>query len=94
MNQNLSEAAMNWEAIQINIQFPIFQAHPDEEVDHEEDVEAKVDLLGRVLQPRNTRLHIVTAIVRMYSSMIPGTIGVPKGEKCKFSFNFSGKDAN
>ena len=31
----------------------------DEEVDHEEDVEAQVYLLGGVLQPGNTRLHIV-----------------------------------
>ena len=38
------------------------QAHPNEEVDHEENIETKVNLLGRVLQPRNTRLHIVTAI--------------------------------
>ena len=38
-------------------------AHPNEEVDHEENVETQVDLLGRVLQPRNTRLHIVTAIM-------------------------------
>ena len=56
----------------------MYETHPDEEVDHEEDVEAEVDLLGGVLQPRNTRLHIVTAIVRMDSSMIisPGNIGV------------------
>ena len=47
---------------------------PDEEVDHEEDVEAEVDLLGGVLQPRNTRLHIVTAIGRMVTS--PWNIGV------------------
>ena len=38
-------------------------AHPDEEVDHEEDVETKVDLLSCVLKPRNTGLHIVTADV-------------------------------
>ena len=38
-------------------------AHPDEEVDHEEDVETKVNLLSCVLQPRNTGLHIVTANV-------------------------------
>ena len=38
-------------------------AHPNEEVDHEENVESQVDLLGRVLEPRNTRLHIVTAIM-------------------------------
>ena len=61
MNQNLSEAAMNWGAMQINIQFPIFQAHPDEEVDHEEDVEGKVYLLCGVLCPRHTRLHRVAA---------------------------------
>ena len=44
-------------------------AHPDEEVDHEEDVETKVDLLSCVLQPRNTCLHIVTAIVAISISM-------------------------
>ena len=60
MNQNLSEAAMNQEAMQINIQFPIFQAHPDEEVDHEEDVEGKVNLLGRVFHPWGTRFHAVS----------------------------------
>ena len=60
MNQNLSEAAMNWEAMQINIQFPIFQAHPDEEVDHEEDVEGEVDLLSGVLCPGKTSLDRVT----------------------------------
>ena len=63
MNQNLSEAAMNWEAMQINIQLPIFQAHPDEEVDHEEDVECQVYLLGCVLQPRYTGLHAVTELI-------------------------------
>ena len=59
MNQNLSEAAMNWEAMQINIQLPIFQAHPDEEVDHEEDVEGKVDLLGRVFNPGGACFHSI-----------------------------------
>ena len=85
---------MNWQCNGSKCKKENAKTHPDEEVDHEEDVEAEVDLLGGVLQPRNTRLHIVTAIVRMDSSMIPGTIGVPKGEKCKFSFDFSGKDAN
>ena len=60
MNQNLSEAAMNWEAMQINIQLPILQAHPDEEVDHEEDVEGKVDLLGCVFHPWGARFHAVS----------------------------------
>ena len=60
MNQNLSEAAMNWEAMQINIQVPIFQAHPDEEVDHEEDVECEIELLSCILGPGYTGLHSVT----------------------------------
>ena len=60
MNQNLSEAAMNWEAMQINIQLPILQAHPDEEVDHEEDVEGKVNLLGRVFHPWSASFHAVS----------------------------------
>ena len=60
MNQNLSEAAMNWGAMQINIQFPIFQAHPDEEVDHEEDVECEVNLLGGVFLPWNILLDAQT----------------------------------
>ena len=63
MNQNLSEAAMNWNKFYFEIQiWRKKSAHPNEEVDHEENVETKVDLLGCVLQPRNTRLHIVTAI--------------------------------
>ena len=62
MNQNLSEAAMNWEAMQINIQLPILQAHPDEEVDHEEDVEGKVNLLGRVFHPWSAGFHAVSEI--------------------------------
>ena len=68
MNQNLSEAAMNWEKIDFYQTFwfhetTLVAAHPDEEVDHEEDVETKVDLLSCVLKPRNTGLHIVTADV-------------------------------
>ena len=51
---------MNWEAMQINIQLPIFQAHPDEEVDHEKDVEGEVDLLGRVFHPWSARFHAVS----------------------------------
>ena len=46
------------------------QAHPNEEVDHEENIETKVNLLGCVLQPRNTRLHIVTGIVGIHSFII------------------------
>ena len=34
-------------------------AHPDEEVDHEEDVESEVDLLGRVLNPRSACFHTI-----------------------------------
>ena len=67
MNQNLSEAAMNWEKVDFNQKFWFHEtklvAHPNEEVDHEEDVETKVDLLSCVLKPRNTGLHIVTADV-------------------------------
>ena len=68
MNQNLSEAAMNWEKIDFYQTFwfhetMLVAAHPDEEVDHEEDVETKVDLLSCVLKPRNTCLHIVTVNV-------------------------------
>ena len=34
--------------------------YPDEEVDHEEDVEGKVNLLGGVLQPWDASLNTVT----------------------------------
>ena len=36
--------------------------HPDEEVDHEENIECQVDLLGCVLRPGNAGLHCVTKI--------------------------------
>ena len=39
------------------------QTHPNEEVDHEENIESKVDLLRSVLKPRNTRLDIVTVSI-------------------------------
>lgn len=35
--------------------------HPDEEVDHEEDVEGEVDLLRGVLVPRDALLHPLAA---------------------------------
>ena len=35
---------------------------PDEEVDHEEDVEGEINLLGGVLCPGKTGLHSVTDI--------------------------------
>ena len=34
-------------------------AHPDEEVDHEENVESEVNLLGRVLNPGSACLHTI-----------------------------------
>ena len=34
--------------------------YPDEEVDHEEDVEGEVDLLGRVLCPGDALLYTLT----------------------------------
>ena len=36
-----------------------FFPHPDEEVDHEENVEGEVDLLRRVLVPRDAVLNTV-----------------------------------
>ena len=35
-------------------------SYPDEEVDHEEDVEGEVDLLGRVLCPGDALLYTLT----------------------------------
>ena len=67
MNQNLSEAAINWR--KTNFKFCFFyikqknKTHPNEEVDHEENIESKVDLLRSVLKPRNTRLDIVTVSI-------------------------------
>ena len=40
----------------------IEEAHPDEEVDHEEDVEGEVYLLRGVGCPGHTGLHSVTRI--------------------------------
>ena len=40
----------------------IEEAHPDEEVDHEEDVEGEVYLLRGVGCPGHTGLHCVTRI--------------------------------
>ena len=34
-------------------------SHPDEEVDHEENVESEVNLLGRVLNPGSACLHTI-----------------------------------
>ena len=98
MNQNLSEAAMNWDNAKIEIVFSkkvVFSdacsssiytaqwvspaqyltsvaltmrlasmfryelAHPDEEVDHEENVESEVNLLGCVLNPGSACLHTI-----------------------------------
>ena len=39
------------------------KTHPNEEVDYEENIESKVDLLRSVLKPRNTRLDIVTVSI-------------------------------
>ena len=70
MNQNLSEAAMNWvlqiwDGAFVNNYFQYIslklKAHPDEEVDHEEDVEGKVNLLGGVLNPGSACLHTIPA---------------------------------
>ena len=40
--------------------FDVVPADPDEEVDHEEDVEGEVDLLSGVLCPGKTSLDRVT----------------------------------
>ena len=65
MNQNLSEAAMNWNEL-ISSLISSYQQYvstdPYEEVNHEENVESQVNLLSCVLQPRNAGLHIVTAM--------------------------------
>ena len=68
MNQNLSEAAMNWGSQIQNMNWQCngskckkenAKTHPDEEVDHEEDVEGEVDLLGGVLHPRGACFHTI-----------------------------------
>ena len=46
----------------IQVYFPTLQ-HPDEEVDHKEDVEGQVYLLGGVLQPWYAGLHAVTELI-------------------------------
>ncbi len=40
--------------------FFLKNTHPNEEVDHEENVEREIDLLSRVLVPRNAILHAIT----------------------------------
>ncbi len=64
MNQNLSEAAMNYK---MESKTHIYShthtvTHSNEEVNHEEDVEGEVNLLGGVLHPRDAGLYTVTAM--------------------------------
>ena len=68
MNQNLSLAARNWNAIYVlfcgtsrdnGLQT---DAHPYEKVDHEENVESEIDLLGQVFAPRNAFFHALAAL--------------------------------
>jgi len=40
----------------------MMRTYPDEEVDHEEDVEREVDLLGGAVRPLLTRFHRLTAL--------------------------------
>ena len=59
INQNLSDAAMNWKInnkLTTWFQDPL-RAYSDEEVDHEKDVEGEIDLLGGVLHPGCACLH-------------------------------------
>ena len=60
MNQNLSEAAMNWMTKNINISKDIPINYSDKEVDHKEYVEGKIYLLSPVVNPWNARLNAVT----------------------------------
>ena len=63
MNQNLSDAAMNWGRKEQIVNIGQFSwsnnAYPDEKINHKEDIEAKVDLLCFILRPGNTSLNRV-----------------------------------
>lgn len=59
MNQNLSEAAINWKIMWCWDILERFR-YPDEKIDHEEDVECQINLLGRILCPRYALLNTFT----------------------------------
>ena len=63
MNQNLSDAAMNLgEKGKLSISGNFLDQitlYPDEEINHKEDIEAKVYLLCFIRRPRNTSLNRV-----------------------------------
>ena len=50
---------MNWQCNGSECKKENVKTHPDEEVDHEEDVEGEVDLLGGVLHPRGACFHTI-----------------------------------
>ena len=60
MNQNLSLAAMNWNKTEYFTAIDTVETHSDEEVDHEEDIECEVNLLGGVFLPRDALLDAQT----------------------------------
>ena len=60
INQNLSEAAMNWKVNKNKwtlVWRLCLKTHPNEKVDHEKNVEGEIDLLGGVLCPSCASLH-------------------------------------
>ena len=57
INQNLSEAAINWKEDNKKTWISLIKTHPDEKVDHEKNVEGEIDLLGGVLWPLCACLH-------------------------------------
>ena len=132
MNQNLSEAAMNWDNAKIEIVFSkkvVFSdacsssiytaqwvspaqyltsvaltmrlasmfryelAHPDEEVDHEENVESEIDLLGQIFAPGNAFFHAFAVILKERSI----NCGYPNGTSLSlprgvYEVNYKGSD--
>ena len=54
-----SNMTMNWQCNGSECKKENVKTHPDEEVDHEEDVEGEVDLLGGVLHPRGACFHTI-----------------------------------
>ena len=74
MNQNLSEAAINWGNGFINVnkqRILAWATYSDEKVDHEEDVECQIYLLRGVLRPGHAGLHSVTEERKTFIIPIP-----------------------